>query len=103
MTDDQVDELMQAARDIRFLLRITVDSELERMRTAAFGGDERKEEAFRLLAEGESYRSIAEAVGIRSSSTISGWVGDWRDLGLVHPDDQTVLASPSLLGLAWGA
>lgn len=100
MDDEKADEMLTVMRDVRALLRMNLREEINQTLRDAFGDNDAQKEAFKLLGEGKSYREIAEEVDT-SHTTVGRWVGRWRDLGLVAPedDDGEYLISPEALGL----
>lgn len=95
MGDDRANEILRILRDIRFLLWIGQRREIEDLVAEAFEDPEQRK-AYRLLADGNSYRQIGDAVG-SSHGTVGKWVRKWRDLGLIDPDDTTPTVDPETL------
>lgn len=95
MDDKQIEELLRVGKDVRFLLWINNRREVESLVTEAFENPTQKE-AFRLLADGKSYREIGSEVG-KSHSIIGEWVKRWRELGLVDPNDTVPAVNPETL------
>lgn len=97
MDDAQMEELLQLTRDVRFLLWVSNRREVQELVEEAFeDADQRK--AFRLLADGKSYREIASKID-PSYTTVGGWVRKWRELGLVEADDTVPTVNPETLGI----
>lgn len=99
MDEETAGDMLEVLRDVRALLRMSLREEIEQLRRDAFDNQAQKD-AFKLLAEGKSYREIGEEVDA-SHTTVGRWVGRWRNLGLVPADDNDhdYLISPEALGL----
>lgn len=96
MDTDQVNKVLALLRDMRALLALSLGDKLEVLAEEALQGDPDRQAAYEALADGGSYREIADEVG-KAPSTIGNWVGDWKELGLVDPVTHDCRVPPSLL------